>query len=314
MPAREPPGRRAARPSEFRPRDWWAILGRVWESTWRDNLSIIAAGIAFYAMLALIPTIAALVAIYGLVADPADIQEQLASLRSFVPRDAYGIIEGQVSRLVAADSRALGLASLFATLLAFWSSRAGVAAMIQGLNVAYGERETRSILELLALSFGLTLLVLVIGALAIAAVVVLPAVLGILQLGALGEWSVRLLRWPILFGALVFSIGALYRYGPDRNTARVPWVTWGAVLAATLWVIASVLFSYYVSNFADYNKTYGSLGAIICLLFWFFISAFVVLGGAELNAQMELHTQRDTTVGPEKPMGERGAYVADHVS
>jgi membrane protein len=314
MPGPDSPGREAVRPSQFRFRDWRAIAGRVWNGVGSDHLTIVAAGIAFYAMLALIPTIAALVALYGLAADPADIQSQLDSLRSVMPGDAYGLIEGQVTRLVAANPKTLGLTSIFAALLALWSSRAGVNAMVQGLNIAYAEEETRNILVTLAVTLALTVVVLVIGALAIAAVVVLPALLNFLPLGPVGEWAIRLSRWPILFFAVIFAIGALYRYGPDRATARVSWVSWGAVGATVLWIVASIGFSIYVSNFANYNETYGSLGAIVALLFWFYIGAFVVLLGAEFNAHMELHTRRDTTTGPEKPMGERGAFVADHVT
>jgi membrane protein len=163
------------------------------------------------------------------------------------------------------------------------------------------------------MSFLLTFLVITVGIVALAAIVVLPAVIGFLQLGGAIQWALLLLRWPILLGAMILVIGLLYRYGPNRANAKLSWVSPGAILATVIWLVASIAFSVYVSEFASYNKTYGTLGAIVILLMWMYISSFVVLLGAELNAEMELHTTRDTTTGPERPMGERGAYVADNV-
>ncbi|MEZ5857750.1 MAG: YihY/virulence factor BrkB family protein [Geminicoccaceae bacterium] len=286
---------------------------RVYEQIGKDHLSIIAAGVAFYAMLALVPAITAAFGLWGLFADPAQIAGQFAGLRSVVPEDAYTIIEEQMTALASTGDRTLGVTSLLAILFALWTSRAGVAALMQGLNIVYDEKEERGIIASLAMSFLLTFLVITVGIVALAAIVVLPAVIGFLQLGGAIRWALLLLRWPILLGAMILVIGLLYRYGPNRANAKLSWVSPGAVLATVIWLVASIAFSVYVSEFASYNKTYGTLGAIVILLMWMYISSFVVLLGAELNAEMELHTTRDTTTGPERPMGERGAYVADNV-
>lgn len=316
MPKAEPRknmGSSAIKPSDFGWRDWRAVLIRVVGSIGSDHLSVIAAGVAFFAMLALFPAIAALVAIYGFVADPADVATRLEQIRPLVPPDAFNIIEGQVSSVISVGAPGLGLASGIALLVSLWSVRAAVAAVMDGLNVVYEERERRGLLQLLLTSLGLTLLLILVAIGALIAIVAVPAYLQFVDLSVVGTAFARFAPWPILALAVVLAIGIVYRYGPSRATARKRWVSLGAVVATALWVVASLLFSLYVSNFADYNKTYGSLGAIMILLLWFYVGAFAVLLGAELNAEMELRTRRDTTTGPEEAMGHRGAYVADHV-
>jgi membrane protein len=305
-------GRDATRPSQFRWRDWKSVLLRIYDNISYHNLFLIAAGVAFYAILALFPAIAALVALYGLVSDAADIGQQLQTARRFLPSEAYLLIETQVVELVTAGEQKLGLASILALAFALWSARAGVAAMVTGLNVAYSETDERSIISSILLTLVLTAVLLVVVIAAILAIVVMPAVLNVIELDEQAKWIAAILRWPILLAALIFGIGVLYRYAPHRKEARVQWISWGSVLATGLWLLGSLLFSYYVSNFADYNATYGSLGAIVGLLMWFFVGAFIVLLGAELNAELEHQTWRDTTVGGDKPMGQRGAFVADH--
>jgi membrane protein len=307
-------GRQATRPSQFGWRDWLAVLRRVGGGFGRDHLSILAAGVAFFSMLALFPSMAVLISLYGLVANPADVATHTDYIRPLLPPEAYAIIANQMEALVSVGSSGLGFASIVALLFALWSTRAAVAALIEGLNVVYVQRERRSIVRLVGTSVGLTLLLVLLAIVAIGAIVLVPTVLAFVDLGPVGAWLTALAPWPILFIAVVAAIGVIYRYGPDRAVARKRWVSLGAVVAAVLWVVASLLFSFYVSNFADYNKTYGSLGAIAILLLWFYVGALAVLIGAELNAEMELRTRRDTTTGREKPMGERGAYVADHVS
>ena len=213
-----------------------------------------------------------------------------------------------------APQQRLGFASALAILLAVWSARAGVSGLMDGLNIVYREVDTRNLVVQFAMSLALTALLLVVAIVALLATVALPAALQVLDFGPLGAWLTALGPIAVLGVAVVFVIGALYRYGPHRATARKRWVSWGAVVATVAWVIASLLLSFYISNFANFNKTYGSLGAIVALLFWLYVSAFVVLLGAELNAEMELQTARDTTTGPPEPMGGRGAYVADHVA
>jgi len=286
----------------------------VWGGIGRDHLSIIAAGVAFFGVLAIFPAIAALIAFYGLVADPAQVGESLKALRPLLPADVHAMIAGQVNALVAAGQSRLGLASLISVVLALWSARAGVTALMEGLNVVYRETDTRSILVQYLLSLVLTLLLLAVSIVALLAVVAVPTLLHFSDIGAVGALLAQVTPLLILGVAIVFIIGALYRYGPHRALARKRWISVGAVCATVGWVVVSLALSLYVSRFGDFNKTYGSLGAIVGLLFWLYASAFVVLLGAEINAQLELQTERDTTTGPPKPMGERGAYVADHVA
>ncbi len=267
---------------------------------------------AFYAVLALFPAIAALVALYGYVANAADIADLLGTTRQFLPPDAYALIESQVSDLIAAGSQKLGLTSIIALLFAFWSARAGVYGMVAGINVAYSEDDNRTILGSILLTLGLTAVLLLVIIVAILSIVIIPVILQTIELEGHAAWIASVVRWPILLFTVVFAVGVLYRYGPDRRGARAQWISWGSVIATGVWLLGSLLFSWYVSNFANYNATYGSLGAIIGLLMWFFVGAFIVLLGAELNAELEHQTWRDTTVGKDKPMGQRGAFVADH--
>jgi membrane protein len=308
------PGRRATRPGQFPVIAWRQVLLRVWLGIGRDHLSIIAAGVAFFGVLAIFPSIAALIAFYGLIADPAQVSASLHALRPLLPHDVHAMIAGQVASLAAAGQSKLGLASLVSLALALWSARAGVTALMEGLNVAYRETDRRGIVTQYLLSLVLTLAVIAIAIVALLAVVAVPAALHFSDIGRLGALLAQVTPLVILGVAAVFVIGALYRYGPSRATARKRWVTWGAVLATVGWVVVSLALSLYVSRFADFNRTYGSLGAIVGLLFWLYASAFVVLLGAELNAEMELQTEADTTTGEPRPMGERGAYVADHVA
>ena len=313
-PAPYAPGRNAIRPTRFGWAAWRQVLGRVYANIAHHHLSVVAAGVAFFGVLAIFPALAALVGLYGLIADPADVIASLDEIKPLLPPDAYGLIESQLQALLEVPPQQLGLAFIVAILLALWSARAGVSTLVEGLNIVYREIDTRNIvLEFLA-SLALTALLLAVACAALLATVALPALLQVLDVGALGTRLAALGPLLILGFAVVFVIGALYRYGPHREMARKRWVTLGAVAATVAWVLASFLLSFYIANFANFNRTYGSLGAIAALMFWFYVSAFVVLLGAELNAEMELQTARDTTTGTPRPMGERGAYVADHVA
>jgi membrane protein len=278
-----------------------------------DHLSIIAAGVAFYCVFAIVPGVAALIAVYGLVADPADIQASLQAARPLLPPDVYAMIEAQVVEILAAGSSALGLTTVVSIFVALWLARAGVMALIEGLNIVYQEKDERGFIQQYLWALLLTLLLVVFAVVVLLAVVAVPVVLRFSDLGALGFFLAQATPLVALGLAMVFVIGGLYRYGPHRAPARKRWVTVGAVTATIGWGVVSLGLSVYMSGFADFNKTYGSLGAIIALMFWMYASVLVVLLGAELNAALELQTARDTTTGPEKPMGERGAYVADHV-
>ena len=267
---RTPQGAEARHPGQLSFADWRKVGARVWTATFRDQVPLIAAGVAFFGILALVPALSSLVALYGLLLDPADIEEVLASMAGVVPDEVFAIVEGQVRSLASAGSTTLGLASITALLFALWSTRAGVAALIQGLNIVYSEEDQRSLVMGGLVTIALTLVLLLLAILALLSVLVVPVVLSVLQPGGEGTgWLVAMVRWPILFVAVMLGIGVLYRYGPDRAAAKVRWISVGAATATVLWLLASWAFSIYVANFASYNETYGSLGAIVILLLWF---------------------------------------------
>lgn len=275
---------------------------------------MIAAGVAFYGLLAIFPAITAFVSIWGLVADPAQVEQQFAAVEGIVPADAWALLNEQLRSVASSSSASLGWGVALGILVALWSAGAGVRALISALNVAYDEDEKRGFIKLYAVGFLLTVCLIGGAVLALIVIVAMPVALQFLPLGGLSSTLISVLTWLVMAAIVVFGLGVLYGYGPSRSRAQLRWITWGAIAAAILWFLASLLFQVYVANFANYTATYGSLGAVIALLMWLWVSAFVVLLGAELNAEMEHQTRKDTTTGPEKPLGARGAYVADHVS
>jgi membrane protein len=306
-------GRSAERPGQLPAAGWRDILWRVKAEMAQDNLSLVAAGVAFYALLALFPAIAAVVSIYGLVADPQTVEQQLQSVSHILPQEARSIVEEQLKRVTASGSTALGLGAIVSLLLAIWSANKGTQSLITALNIVYDEDEKRGFIWLNLISLALTIGMFLFLIVCLAAIAALPALIGNLGLPEVVRQLAVWLRWPVLGVAFVAALAVLYRFAPSRDEPRWRWVSWGAVVATVLWLIASGLFSWYVSNFGNYNETYGSLGAVAVLMMWFWLSALIVLLGAELNAEMEHQTERDTTRGGEKPVGRRGAYVADTV-
>jgi membrane protein len=307
-------GRSADRPQQIPARGWIDILKRSWREMSEDNISIIAAGVAFYALLAIFPALGAALSIYGFFADPADVSEQLASMGGMLPGDAQSLLQGQLSELTSQPKAALSFGALFGVLLALWSASAGVKTLMTALNIAYEEEEKRGLIRYHAAALAMTLGAIVSALVAIALVAVLPPLIEALPLPDWLHWALSLVRWPILAVLVMIGLAVLFRYGPSRNKARWNWVSAGAIAATVLWIVGSLLFSWYAANFANYNETYGSVGAIVALLMWFYLTAYVVLLGAELNAEMERQTRRDTTRGPREPMGERGARMADTVA
>lgn len=293
-----------------KPATWVAILKATMKTVDDRNLPLIAAGVAFYSLLSLFPTITAAVSVWGLFANPVAIEEQLDGLSASVPAGAFDIIETQVQRLAAAPSDTLTWAGVLAMVLALWSARAAIAALIRGLNAIYEERHRKGLKRVFR-ALTLTFLLVFMTTIFVAIMVVAPVLIAFAPLGPLAETALRALKWLVILVMLLVSLGLIYRLAPNRKAARVPWVSPGAVLATGLWTIASAALSLYLENFGNYNEIYGSLGAVIALLMWFFVSAFVVLLGAAVNAQLERHTKEDSTVGPPKPLGARGAVVAD---
>ncbi len=307
-------GRDAEWPSEIPARGWWDILKRVFQQFGDHRIMSEAAGVAFYALLAIFPAIAALISIFGLVADPATISQHLDAINGFVPGGGMDILSDEIKRLVSTSNRALGFGAIVGILIALWSANGGTKAMFDSLNIVYDQREKRSYVWRTVVSLALTLGMLFVVILGLGSVVVLPIVLNFLGLSAMADILLKVARWPVMMLVIGLLLAVLYRYGPSRRQAKWRWVTWGSGFAAVTWVIVSSAFSFYVANFGSYNKTYGSLGAAVGFMTWIWISAMVVLVGAELDAEMEHQTARDSTVGPPKPLGARGAVKADEVA
>jgi membrane protein len=305
-------GRQADTPSQIPKPGWRDILLRTWNEIGNDHVSLIAAAVGFYGLLALFPAIAALISIWALLFDPQQIEQQIEGLSAFLPPEGAGIIKEQ-ARNVAADAGGLSLAAAGGILFALYSASKGMKALMEGLNMIYDEDEERGFIKLNLVAFGLTLMVIAAIIVALGAIIIVPILLNFLGLGPLAETLVGLLRWPLLFAVALFVLAIVYRYAPSRAPARWRWVSWGAGIATLIWVLGSIAFSIYVQNFGSYNETYGSIGAVVILLMWFWLSSFTVLLGAEFNSEMEHQTERDSTTGPPQPRGRRGAYVADHV-
>jgi membrane protein len=304
-------GRFSGNPLQIPWAGWKDILWRTYVRTGEDRLLAIAAGVVFFGLLAVFPAITALVSCYGLFANPSTIGANLQTLALMLPEGSFQIVQDQVARVLEKGNATLGATFLFGLALAIWSANAGVKAVIDALNVVYEEREKRSFvrLNLLALAFtsgGIAALLLM-----VSAVVAFPLVLDRLGLAPESQMVVSLLRWPLLFVILLLALGLLYRFGPSRRPARWQWLSVGALAASLLWIAGSSLLSWYLSNFGNYNATYGSLGAAIGLMMWMWMSAIIVLCGAELNSEIEHQTALDTTIGRPKPSGARGAVAAD---
>jgi membrane protein len=306
-------GRDANRPAEVPKRGWWDILMRVMEDISNKNLTLIAAGAAFYALLAIPSAITALVSLYGLAFDPADIARQVQATAGVLPDAAIKLLSEQLETLSSHPRSTLGVGFLVSLTLALWSARSATSSMISALNVAYEEPEKRSFIWFQIVALGLTAGLVLFMLVALGLIAVLPAVIDFLPLGEFDKTIASLVRWPLLIVIVMAGLSALYRYAPSRAEPKWRWVSWGAVVATILWLAGSALFSLYVSSFASYDKSYGSLGGVVVLLMWLYLSALVVLLGAELNAEIEHQTARDSTTGAGKPLGMRGARMADTI-
>jgi membrane protein len=306
-------GREAVTPWQIPRRGWTDILWRTYAQLNEDRLLAVAAGVVFYGLLALFPAITAFVSFYGLFASGATINQHLSTLAGVVPQGAFGIIEEQIARIVSKGDVKLSFGFVLGLGLALWSANAGMKAIMDALNVVYDEKEKRSFVMLNVISLCFTLGAIAAMLLAVAAVVVLPLVLARFGLGTWSETLLALLRWPALLVLVLIGLSILYRFGVSRREPKWRWVTAGGLFAAVAWLAGSALFSWYLGRFAPYDETYGSLGAAIGLMMWMWLSVIVILFGAELNSEIEHQTARDSTVGAEKPLGARGAAMADTV-
>ncbi|TQF39760.1 ribonuclease BN [Bradyrhizobium sp. UNPF46] len=306
-------GRRAKSPFAIPWAGWKDIFWRTYQRIDDDRLLATAGGVVFFGLLAIFPAVTALVSSYGLFADPATISANLQTLATMLPQGSFQIVEDQVARVVSHGNTTLGATFLLGLLLAVWSANAGVKAIFDALNVAYEEREKRSFIKLNMVSLTFTVGGIVALLLMVAAVVAFPLALDHLGMAPKSKLIAALARWPLLFFILLMALAVLYRFAPSRDAPRWQWLSLGAVIAAILWIAGSALLSWYLSEFTNYNATYGSLGAAIGLMTWMWMSAIVVMFGAELNSEIERQTLKDTTTGRPKPRGSREAVSADTV-
>jgi len=304
-------GRTASMPRHIPWRGWLDILIRINNQITADNLSLVAAGVAFYAFLAIFPTIVASISLYGIIAENADIMQQFDSLTVLMPAAARPILLDQVDTLVKSSEKTLGATFIVGLIFALFSAMKGMKAIMMALNIAYNEREKRGFFKIHFIALLLTLASVMLMVFLLGLVVAVPIFLQYIPMGEYVSIFLTLLRWPVMVLVLTMALSALYHFAPSRKEARWRWVSWGAGVATIMWLLASLGFSAYVENFGNFNKVYGSIGALVILLIWFFISSYALLIGAELNAEMEHQTRHDTTVGKPKPLGERGAFVAD---
>lgn len=274
-------------PSDFRKRDYKEIARRTKRDIKTDNVGLLAAGIGFYAFLSLFPALTALVSIYGLFADPEQVQQQVQSAAGVIPEQAQGILQQQLDRIARTSGGALGVGAIVGILAALWSANKATKGLFQALSFVYGEKEERSFWKLNAQSLLMTLGMVLVALAAIFLITVFPALIRAIGLSGSASTLTTLARWPVLIAVVLVAFAALYKFGPDRKGAPWRWVSPGALIATALWLLASIGFAIYSQNFASYNKVYGVFGAVVVLMLWLFISAYVVLIGGEVNAEME---------------------------
>jgi membrane protein len=303
----------ASSPSEIPARGWKDILLRIYSNISEHRVLALAAGMTYYSLLAIFPAIAAMVAIYGLFADPTAIGRQMDQLSGILPGGAVDVARDQLTRVASKGSGTLGATFFIGLVISLWSANAAMKSLFDTLNIVYGEKEKRGFLKLNAVSLSFTFAGIVFVLAALGAVVVIPVVLNFIGLSNFADLMLRIARWPAMFIIVALALALIYRYGPSREAPLWRWITWGSAVAAVLWLVASALFSWYAASFGKFNETYGALGAVIGFMTWLWISAIVILLGAELDAEMEHQTARDTSTGSPKPMGTRGARMADTV-
>lgn len=306
-------GREASAPTQVGAGGWKDIAKRVMAEAKDDHLTLMSAGVAFYFLIALIPAIAAVVSVYGFVADPSQVGEQMASFLEAAPTAVRDLVVDQAERVAETSDTAATISAIVSILLALWAASAGCQHLVEAVNAAYDEEEGRGFVKKRGLALLMTLSAVVFLAVAMGAIAVVPALLSDTALGDAARITIQIVRWPLLAVVTMAGLAVLYRYAPDRDNARWRWVSPGAVIATVVWLAASVLFSVYVSNFGSYNETYGSLGAVIIVMLWLFITALSIILGAEVNAEAERQTRRDTTDDRPQPLGQRRAYAADTV-
>jgi membrane protein len=310
-PARR--GCTADEPTDIPARGWKDILTRTKAEVKADRVSLMSAGVAFYALLALVPALAAVVSIYGLVADPSTVDRQANSWLGTAPREVRELIRTQLHSITDNAQTQAGIGVVAGIILALWSASSGMSHLIEATNVAYDEEDERGFVKkrglALLFTFGAVVFVLI----SIGLISILPSVLADAGVGSIGRLVASIARWILLLFGMMTALAVLYRYAPDRDNPKWRWTSPGAIVATLIWLAASALFAFYTANFAKYNETYGSLGVVVVVMLWLFITVMCVLVGAELNCETERQTVEDSTEGPERPLGSRDATAADTV-
>lgn len=294
---------------------WKAIFKRVYVMTGFHNLGLLSAGVAFFAFLASVPLLASVVLVYGLLGDPQTVASSLDLLSGFAPPDVLSIVRRQLMAVIETRTATTGLGLLLALLLSFYGAMQAASSMMSALNIIYEEDETRPLLRRLAVAAGMTLCMVILAVTGIVAVTLFALARSVLAsyIGDAATVLVQVATW-LLSGAIVSAIlGIFFRYAPDRRAAKWRWLTLGSIVATLLWVLITATFGFYVANLSGFNATYGSLSAVVAFLAWLGWSAYVVLLGAALNAETERQTLEDSTVGPDRPLGQRGAVMADNL-
>ncbi len=305
-------GRAADAPGDVPAKGWKDVAARVKGELKDDQVPLLSAGVAFYLLLALFPALAALVSMYGLFADPSEVSRQVSDLTGTLPQDAQSLITDQLEK-VTEQEQGLGLTVAVSIAAALWAASSGVKHLIGAINAAYDEKETRKFLKLRGLALALTVGGVFFAAVALGVIAVLPNLADRLPFGSLGQVLVQVASYVGLAIGFAVGLAVLYRFAPDRDAPKWRWVSWGAAIATVVWILGSIAFSVYVSNFGSYGETYGSIGAVIVLMLWLAVTAFAIILGAEINSELEAQTAKDSTVGHPEPMGTRGAVKADEV-
>lgn len=309
--ARRTDGGDARRPQDIPGRGWVAVGQRVLIEIKEDHVSLLAAGVAFKALLALFPALIAAVSTWGLVASPEEIEAQITDFTAALPDNAASLIEDQLAAVTTGSTGQLGTALIVSIVIALWAASGGVAGLVEGTSAAYDQPDERSF----PVKRGIALL-LTVGAIAFVLVTfgiiaILPPVLDAAGLGAGATLAIQIVQWPLLALLGWAAIAVVYRVGPDRRHAKLRWVTWGAAIATVVWLLGSAGFTIYVNTFGNYEETYGAIAGVIVLMLWLYLSSFAVLLGAEINSELERQTRVDSTVGDDRPIGSREAAPAD---
>ena len=305
------PGSEAEKPQQIPAKGWVQIAKRGWAEAKADQVPLLAAGMAYYAFLAIFPAIIAAVLLYSFFADPSTIASQLDALGDAIPGAIKQTLTDQIG--LAAGNGKVGFGAVVAILVALFSASGGMSNLMTAINTAYDEEETRGFVKKRGIALLLTIGAIVFFLVVVSLVAVLPVVLGFLGTNGFVLFLIQAARWLLIVVVITVALAVLYRIAPDRDAPKIRWVSVGAGIATVLWIVASVGFSIYVSQFGSYAKTYGAIAGIVILLLWLFITAYAILLGAEINAESEQQTVADTTKGDPQPIGQRDAVKADSV-